>query len=150
MSKLLYALGVSVILVFIALGASCLGVYYSTTNVISCGKDGHPPPQEWVYAAGIAYTTFGCVFCLSFVLMIILDNTSYPNPFVAITLATLIIGFSFVISWTIVGAISLWGSGTDCYYILPPIWVVATVTLIISIVKIVVVGILIVPTISSL
>lgn len=151
MGLLFYGLGASVALIFTALGISCLVINSTSNPVISCGKDGSPPLQKWVFGVGVGYTTFGAAFCLFFILMIILDNLwCAVNPFMVCTLFTTIGGFSFVLAWTIVGAVSLWGHGMDCYYTAQPVWIVSTATIIISIVEMVVFGILIVPTIATL
>ena len=151
MSKLLYGLGASIAIVFISLGIACLVVNGTSHPIISCGKNGSPPLQQWVLGSGIGYTIFGILFTASFIFMVVLDNMACGfNPFTASTLITTIIGFAFTFSWTIIGGVSLWGNGMDCYYTSSSVWMVSTATIIISLVEMVIFGILIVPTISTL
>lgn len=151
MGKLLYGLSISIVIIFITLGITCLLVNKMSAPLLLCDIDGSPPLRDWLLGVGFGYTGFGIIFGSFFTLMIICDRCLVnSHPFMESTVIVTIIGFCFVIVWTIIGSISLWINGMKCYYDEPLVWIVSFSTITVSSIETIVFGLLIVPIIATL
>lgn len=92
-----------------------------------CGLGGSPPLRIWIFGTGIAYTIAGgillvggimaCTVCGLIPLIVVL----YVTPM-------------FVLAWSIVGGVTLWKFGVECYDINFRLWQMGMAAEIISLI----------------
>ncbi len=100
----------------------------ASQNVVDCGFNGSPPLRQWIFGTGIGYTIIGGLMLVLGIVMLL-----FPSILIGYAIFAYVASL-FLIAWTIVGGVSLWRDGGDCYNLNYPIWAMGMAAVIISIV----------------
>jgi len=105
---------------FILVGVSCLAIAIIHPET-DCGLNGKPPLRQWLYASGISYILISIIFLCSAIYFQCAVRRNWDHQTATANTIVVIIA-TYMIAWTIVGGVSLWGNGFDCEFGNPTIW----------------------------
>lgn len=72
------------------------------------------------YGEGIGFTICGVAFLITYILVLVFD-LAFPM------LIVLVFSLPFMLSWIIVGGVSLWAHGLDCQQLVPELYTFSTI-----------------------
>lgn len=112
-------------LCYLAVGIGCLIIAHQSPS-IDCGFNGSPPLRTWLFGAGVAYTIIGGTLGILSAILACTIIMFVPLLIVSVFAAP------FTVAWAIVGSVSLWRDGLDCYTLNNNLYTMAMIAVIAS------------------